>query len=878
MELIKKTLNNKFLISIYVGLLAAFFSSYALSIGLSKESNFLIGEATAYGIDINARIKFVYTLIAIGFVAAILTSYALSKFGTHFLSKIDSQPSHLILFLTLIFACVSMPNPFDSTTFCFLNIILIAVWSLSILGFHLEENEIQHRLASHLIVLINVFVLFQNWIIVLLLLGIQILIIFKKVESPKVNLVHLLIGSLPIAITLGVELTMILNQRNIYLTNYWLPISLFVFVFALWFLVRKSHLKSELHQFYKIQLPLLIVSLASLMFYAPIQSWNSEMFEMANELNPVMLTAVYNKLPVLDFVSSHLFSDFSAQMVYVFLNGYNNTQDPTIYKWIPMIFSMLVSYYFLKSVVGEKLFVGAFILFLPFTTLFFPSVFGFVLIPILLIKKFIESSKTKFLWFSFVSVVLLGFWRVDLAVGIISSFVFVLPFLFFLKKEFRKSLIVFVSLGLIIGGFILFLMNKMRPNLLQEMAHYFGAGQAHGIHTLTHNESSLFYLDFYILPIIIVSILVALIANRKNWISDSFYFPMLLLIGFYLFNLQRGLVRHSFVENVETIILSFSWLIVLIFIHRFLAYRKLSLFFGGALLVGFFASINPSINWNSLLDADKKFSLTNLPELNETKIIRTIDKPTTDHDELVAFLKSNLSEKETFIDFSNTPMLYYYTQKEVPSLFCQYLQNTVDGFLQEKNLNLLRQKSLPYVVFNHVPRGFFDVSDGIPNEVRYYRITEFIYKNYKPFKTIGSFAVWIKKTKKVQSELNLSNEIDRWYLGRIPYFWKAEKQQKGFKFSRTVSCKKEKNQLTNIKPGDFLQLTIQSIKDDNLILRGFSQDSLKFECHMFLGKGTNKYLVPIGASYNAITHDSLSLNFETANFVKIRKLDIGKLH
>ena len=57
--------------------------------------------------------------------------------------------------------------------------------------------------------------------------------------------------------------------------------------------------------------------------------------------------------------------------------------------------------------------------------------------------------------------------------------------------------------------------------------------------------------------------------------------------------------------------------------------------------------------------------------------------------ELKSFLDKNVPQPATFLDFSNTPMLYFYTQRNVPSYFNQYMQNTVDGYLQRENLKKL---------------------------------------------------------------------------------------------------------------------------------------------------------------------------------------------
>jgi hypothetical protein len=108
------------------------------------------------------------------------------------------------------------------------------------------------------------------------------------------------------------------------------------------------------------------------------------------------------------------------------------------------------------------------------------------------------------------------------------------------------------------------------------------------------------------------------------------------------------------------------------------------------------------------------------------------------------FLKNHFSEKATFLDFSNTPMLYFYTQRNVPSYFNQYMQNTVDEYLQRENLKKLATMEVPVVVYSNVPKSWFDCTDGVENSLRYFLIAEHIYQNYHPFAVLSKHSIWIK--------------------------------------------------------------------------------------------------------------------------------------
>ena len=109
-------------------------------------------------------------------------------------------------------------------------------------------------------------------------------------------------------------------------------------------------------------------------------------------------------------------------------------------------------------------------------------------------------------------------------------------------------------------------------------------------------------------------------------------------------------------------------------------------------------------------------------------------------------MDENLSEEQTFLDFSNNPMLYYYCQRSVPSYFCQSLQNTVTDFQQLSQLNKIDTSLVPIVIYQNIPRGWGDQTDDVPNNMRQYLIAEFIYQHYEPYTVINHKAIWTTKS------------------------------------------------------------------------------------------------------------------------------------
>ena len=82
---------------------------------------------------------------------------------------------------------------------------------------------------------------------------------------------------------------------------------------------------------------------------------------------------------------------------------------------------------------------------------------------------------------------------------------------------------------------------------------------------------------------------------------------------------------------------------------------------------------------------------------------------------LISFFKTELKGKETFIDFANMPMLYFFTQKQTPSSFYQNPMTLHNDFLQTNFIENLGHYQTPFLLFGKVNEDFFDNVDGVPN-------------------------------------------------------------------------------------------------------------------------------------------------------------------
>ncbi|MCM1188850.1 MAG: hypothetical protein NC541_06100 [bacterium] len=100
-----------------------------------------------------------------------------------------------------------------------------------------------------------------------------------------------------------------------------------------------------------------------------------------------------------------------------------------------------------------------------------------------------------------------------------------------------------------------------------------------------------------------------------------------------------------------------------------------------------------------------------------------------------------LKEDETFCDFANATGLYAYLNRERPFYAAQSPSILAGEFSQECFLEELSWYNVPLALLGNGP-GYMENMNNIALNVRYWKVAEYIYENYRPLIQIGDFAVW----------------------------------------------------------------------------------------------------------------------------------------
>ena len=582
---------------------------------------------------------------------------------------------------------------------------------------------------------------------------------------------------IPFYTVLKDEIYLILNNKGIL---YFSPLKLYLLLFVftvIWIYVRSRKPVVEIKRFslYKIlsnyYFPLLIFGITAYIYYNPFFVDNSKgVFEEANRFLPVMEFLKYHTVPLLEKFNSHMLSEIVTIYLYAILNKLSGLQ-PLIYDFIFPVCAALISYFIIKDFTNNP-YVALFTVVLfplekDLTVTFFPV----ILVVYVLYKIIYHPPSFKNYLLLLCTFLFFVLWKIDIGVAGDISILGVLLIYSFAKSIKLNSRLLLTALAVFLSGililFFLFLLNGINliSNLLNEY-NYLSSVQSYGYIGLSNNPPDrVFQMQYFIFPVVALLLGAYIIFHFKKFSTskNSKFATICLLfcIGFYIANFQRGLVRHSFIENTDEFLSSFIFFILsgsvyLLYKHQS-HFRKFLLFFfvSFLLLTGFkYPECHPFVVYESM-----KSKLNNFAQIQpRAGINREIDSVgiQSNFEDFEKFISTELKNDETFIDFSNEPMLYYYTHKITPSYFFQSPYSMHNDYLQNRFIENLGNYKVPLLLFaNTLPatQWFWNEPDGVPNALRHYRIAEYLYQQYQPFVVVQNYCIWKRKSSSLRNSI-----------------------------------------------------------------------------------------------------------------------------
>ncbi|RYZ54984.1 MAG: hypothetical protein EOP49_03900 [Sphingobacteriales bacterium] len=434
------------------------------------------------------------------------------------------------------------------------------------------------------------------------------------------------------------------------------------------------------------------------------------------------------------------------------------------------------------------------------------------------------------------------------------------------RYTMKAAVIVVVPVAIVVA--VLISLGYPLADNFRDALGYVGGSQAHGLPEILNGGVFAINLPNFILPA--AAILLAIATGIRSF-QRSVSFRDLIIVAFfttaYVLNFQRGLVRHApgiegsdnFISSVVYFLIPFQILVL----AKVRICRIWIFALAGYLFIMAFKTPQPretNIYLISALEvpadiryADSTDAASRVPAYREY---------VSRFNGLDSLLKMNFPRTASFIDLSNTPMLYYYLQREVPGYFSQYTQNMVTGPIQERNVKRLQGLDLPLVVFSSWPaHNFFDRTDGVENTIRYHKLSAYVFENYKPLGVVSGKFIWLKhglglrfnNTEPVPD--SVYSAVQAFGLQKLPYLWAKGKasRTRGLLLSKTGADSWQLPAGLRRKGDNFVILQVSNSSHEPRTLRlvyfalGKEQGSFDF---WISGEDRSAYLVPVSTQYN----------------------------
>ena len=563
---------------------------------------------------------------------------------------------------------------------------------------------------------------------------------------------------------LSVEIPQILNQRGVNLLSAkYIYIALFLALIT-WIglnIVFKRPLKTSRIVLQNKYAPLFVTGIVAFVYYQPFLPQSVDIFELGNPANSVMRLFDFTEIPMVDFLSSHMLSEQLFPYLYVLLNGYNGSLDFLTYNFlIYPIASLIVYFFFIK--IFRRIWMSIFLaLLFPYLFGLLPVSYAVLLISILLFYRlYNEYSLKKLLVFALWTAFLLS-WKPE--VGLANFYASSILLSIFLFNNFKRKVIldyvkvltiILILAGSILGALSFFTESSILVNFKKAII-YFTANQAHGFSMLTYHFNRLFQLHYFVFPALVLTLTLAMILKTFKQTVDNkhrnLYWVILFLVIVYLVAAQRGLVRHNMFDTSMWIsgplFLILGLMLIYLLSFRFQVRVGMVFIIIATLLVGLF-TFPENEKFAPVFDQylSKFLRFDKIWGPMEQGVSRTKDPDRfvqKNFGDLNRYLDESLKDEETFYDFSNTPMAYFYAKRRVPGYFNQNPICINTRELEKLHLIEIEKLKMPVVVFNNVPQTYWDHVDRVPNELRHNLIANYLFQHYYPAYIINKHTIWL---------------------------------------------------------------------------------------------------------------------------------------
>lgn len=343
--------------------------------------------------------------------------------------------------------------------------------------------------------------------------------------------------------------------------------------------------------------------------------------------------------------------------------------------------------------------------------------------------------------------------------------------------------------------------------VIKEFLTAFSSSQHWGYGVLGEFHNVLWF--YFLLPVVITVMIWPYILRARNGNENPHDWVLLFLFGCYIFNIPRTLVIHTLVEQ-EFCSFDIALMLCALLLISIWAKQRISIFLviflaGSVSIIGInniginrwagdnFINVTRHRNMGVMTDYPMNTeALIRSVHANEHSYAIICDDDMRQIRAYLEFFSENLTDEETYFDFTNQSLFYAFTQRKNP-IYINQCPGMINGYQGQKQaISSLERSKTKFVIMPYRPRSggvnYFNIVElsGLLNVDRYYLLTDYITENYRPYCAVGDFAVWCLKSEyttlcKRDKENSIEREYldytyapmehHKHYLGAIPELW-----------------------------------------------------------------------------------------------------------
>ena len=738
---------------------------------------------------------------------------------------------------------------------------------------------------------------------------------------------------LPTVYVFIVSLLFLLNENGIYVKNYILVIAISMISFEILFLYlgkRNDNLLTCSYVGGVTSLSCIHLFHGNYQLTFDFQNY-ANVYELANGTVAID-TLNYGKIPIVDYFSAHALSDVIGRLIFSGIHS-NNGKLGGVFVGSSLILGVigiLALFYILSQVMPIE-FVAVAILSFPLNVKGLKS-FSVSLIVVAafcyMYKRGSIKSKVLFWLIALVT----AFYKYDdgIALGMACIIAYLLAMI--VKKD-KKQILNFILLGMITGvialvSYVIYCYANHIDILFRTKEWFsvtFGSNSTWATEYIANYSLIPFFVAYFVAPCSCVGLLIVVLCSMFR--EKDVQLLKVLIIVFAITEvifIPRTIIFHnwSIGRGMTGVLMNYWPWTISLFILFISKNKKLhgdkclfdwtAAFIGCVLIecsfVFFIVPSNSSTIVSSAANNSDEYKITcDMSSIfGEEKVLET-DETSEFYGQFKDIFSLLLKEDETFLDFANITSLYAYTNRARPFYVGQSPSLLTDLYSQQCYLDEIRHYIIPLVITGNTNDGYIRMMTGIPHNIRYYKIAEYIYSKYRPFIKMNDFTIWCDRERYLEYLDLLKNDsalpqyslVDYGFdtgleshiynIGKVPYLWANVDEYGAVDGLILCSLVKdgageyefEGSKYVNSEQGNYLLLECVNESDHecnmNVILRD-NDNSVIYQYSMCVKPGNNKYIIRVSQDYFWTSFNINHISFEidgdcNVNAAKILKGD-----